>query len=168
MCVGMAWRVTKDKTNPRFALSMQQTVLLHINNVIKPLEEVGVKVIVFTGECVEIHDHIFLYCDVVHHMDKIQQSLNTETERNTIDFKSWTCGIANNWIHVILQINFKNGLLHLLHINESYWNVSAYHHHYGSATHVDTCGWKRSIMGKYVWKQAHGSQTVAATFSSRT
>lgn len=48
---------------------------LDVNDVVEVLEEVGVQVVVLTGQCVEVNHHILLHCDMVHHVDKVQQSL---------------------------------------------------------------------------------------------
>lgn len=57
---------------------------LGINDVVKVLEEVGVQVVVLAGQCVEVHHHIFLHCDVVHHMDEVQQGLHMQTHTQSL------------------------------------------------------------------------------------
>lgn len=65
----------------------QKLLLLGVHNVIKLLEKVCVQVIVFTGERVEIHHHILLHRDMVHHVDEIQQSL-THKHTHLLSYQS--------------------------------------------------------------------------------
>lgn len=62
---------------------------LGINNVVKVLEEVGVQVVVLAGQRVEVNHHIFLRCDVVHHMDEVQQGLHMQTHTKSV---LWSLG----------------------------------------------------------------------------
>lgn len=53
---------------------------LGVDDVIEVFQEVGVQMVVLSGQRVEVNDHIFLNCDVIHHMDEIQKCLQTKTQ----------------------------------------------------------------------------------------
>lgn len=50
--------------------------------------------VVFAGEGVEVHHHIFLHCDVVHHMDEVQQGLHTQTQTESGCIHVYSPGFA--------------------------------------------------------------------------
>lgn len=54
---------------------------LGINDVVEVLEEVGVQMVVLASQRVEVNHDIFLHCDVVHHVDEVQQGLHVQTQQ---------------------------------------------------------------------------------------
>lgn len=57
---------------------------LGVDDVVDVLEEVGVQVVVLAGQRVEVNHHVLLHCDVVHHVDEVQQRLHTQTHTKSL------------------------------------------------------------------------------------
>lgn len=71
---------SKRKLLAQFNKECKMSDWLGVDDVVKVLEEVGVQVVVLPGQCVKVNHHIFLHCDVVHHMDEVQQGLHTQKQ----------------------------------------------------------------------------------------
>lgn len=48
---------------------------LDVNDVVEFLQEVGVQMVMLSGQRVKVNHNILLHCDVVHYMDEVQQRL---------------------------------------------------------------------------------------------
>lgn len=57
---------------------------LGINDIVEVLEKVRVQVVVLSGQRVEVNHYIFLHCDVIHHMDEVQQGLHMQTQTQSV------------------------------------------------------------------------------------
>lgn len=68
---------------------------LDVNDVVEFLQEVGVQMVMLSGQRVKVNHNILLHCDVVHYMDEVQQRLQ-HTGRGNKD-----TGLL--WVYIYLQ-----------------------------------------------------------------
>lgn len=56
--------------------------LLGVNDVVELFQEVGVQMVVLSGQCVKVNHNVLLHCDVIHYMDEVQQGLWYKDKQN--------------------------------------------------------------------------------------
>lgn len=89
--------------------------LLGINNIIEFLQEVRVQLIVIICERMEVHQDIFLHCNMIHDMDEIQKSLRQKETKFIFAKNSFTVAFHLNILpsfHLKIR-NHKAGWHHI-------------------------------------------------------
>lgn len=104
--------------------SLQIPLVFDVNSIVEFLQEVRVQVIVIAGKCVKTHQYIFFHSDVIHYLDKIQESLLhiSQCHRNVSSNYHHHC--AASYLHLLgiklSEKQYQTGLQILLGITSGY------------------------------------------------